>query len=134
MSTGPLVPSLPQTPEKGSGDNKKDKGTNVSILGSREPTYTPLNFVLQGTLKCSHLHIWMDMNMLVHNIAASRSRRNQRNLLQDMWLRVRHTQSPSLMPPIYSETRNHHQIRKRRRKPTLPFQKQHASPGLQATA
>ena len=35
VPTGPLAPSAPQTPEKGSGEKEKeDKGTDVSILGS----------------------------------------------------------------------------------------------------
>ena len=81
VPTGPLAPSAPQTPEKGSGDNEKeDKGTDVSILGSGEPAYTPLTFALQGTLQRSHLHIWTDMNVLVHNIASgSRSGSTKKN-------------------------------------------------------
>ena len=80
VPTGPLAPSAPQTPEKGSGDNEKDKETDISILGSGEPAYTPLTFALQGTLQRSHLHIWTDMNVLVHNIASgSRSGSAKKN-------------------------------------------------------
>ncbi|PYI05241.1 hypothetical protein BO78DRAFT_346220 [Aspergillus sclerotiicarbonarius CBS 121057] len=32
------------------------------------PAYTPITFAVQGTLQLSHLHLWTDLNVLVHSI------------------------------------------------------------------
>ncbi|PKX98794.1 uncharacterized protein P174DRAFT_456445 [Aspergillus novofumigatus IBT 16806] len=51
-------------------------------LDNGGPAYTPLTFALQGTLQRSHLHIWTDMNVLVHNIpsasASSKTKKSSR--------------------------------------------------------
>ena len=69
VPTAPLAPGT----EKEPGHKDQEKGSDVSALDSGEPSYTPLTFALQGTLQRSHLHIWTDMNMLVHNIASGAS-------------------------------------------------------------
>ncbi|EAW13856.1 uncharacterized protein ACLA_068840 [Aspergillus clavatus NRRL 1] len=59
-----LSPStLPPSPDK---DN-----AGATDLDDGGPAYTPITFALQGTLQRSHLHIWTDMNVLVHNIAST---------------------------------------------------------------
>ncbi|OOF96493.1 hypothetical protein ASPCADRAFT_144983 [Aspergillus carbonarius ITEM 5010] len=35
------------------------------------PAYTPITFAVQGTLQLSHLHLWTDLNVLVHSIGDS---------------------------------------------------------------
>lgn len=68
VPTAPLTPSVPPTSEQDSKDKEREDGTDISVLDNGEPAYTPLTFALQGTLQRSHLHIWTDMNVLVHNI------------------------------------------------------------------
>lgn len=53
-------------------DDKEHEKHGETALDS-DPAYTPLTFALQGTLQRSHLHMWTDMNVLVHNIASSGS-------------------------------------------------------------
>ena len=69
------VPTAPLAPgsEKEFKNEGQEKGSDVAALGSGEPSYTPLTFALQGTLQRSHLHIWTDMNVLLHNIASGAS-------------------------------------------------------------
>ncbi|KAI5303562.1 hypothetical protein KEM56_007420 [Ascosphaera pollenicola] len=47
-----------------------DGGTGIDISHltqkSGHPAYTPITIALQGTLQLSHLHIWTDMNFLLH--------------------------------------------------------------------
>lgn len=45
--------------------------------GDSGPPYTPLTIALQGTLQRSHLHIWTDMNVIVHQISSVESPRKQ---------------------------------------------------------
>lgn len=77
VPTSPLTLAAPPASDKDSkkdddddDDKKKAERSDLSALGSGEPSYTPLTFALQGTLQRSHLHIWKDMNVLVHNIAS----------------------------------------------------------------
>ncbi|PWY74543.1 hypothetical protein BO94DRAFT_578092, partial [Aspergillus sclerotioniger CBS 115572] len=37
-------------------------------IGDDGPAYTPITFAVQGTLQLSHLHLWTDLNVLVHSI------------------------------------------------------------------
>ncbi|KAJ5113248.1 hypothetical protein N7456_001782 [Penicillium angulare] len=67
VPTSPLV-SSPDTPTE-----KKDSESGVedsALLSENGPPFTPLTIALQGTLQLSHLHIWSDMNMLMHDIAS----------------------------------------------------------------
>lgn len=68
VPTTPLAPSAQAGP---SPDTKKSENTDLSPLDNGGPAYTPLTFALQGTLQRSHLHIWTDMNVLVHNIPSA---------------------------------------------------------------
>ncbi|PGH33259.1 hypothetical protein GX50_03937 [[Emmonsia] crescens] len=46
-----------------------DSTTNDLSLSTSQPPFTPLTIALQGTLQLSHLHIWTDMNVLMHRSA-----------------------------------------------------------------
>ncbi|PGH01595.1 hypothetical protein GX51_05160 [Blastomyces parvus] len=53
-----------------SGEETHDDATTNSISPSAsQPPFTPLTIALQGTLQLSHLHIWTDMNVLLHQSA-----------------------------------------------------------------
>lgn len=67
VPTTPLTSSTPSS-EEDAKDKENGEGTD---LDTGEPSYTPLTFALQGTLQRSHLHIWTDMNVLVHNIPST---------------------------------------------------------------
>ncbi|KAJ5320188.1 hypothetical protein PENANT_c061G08850 [Penicillium antarcticum] len=43
---------------------------SLSALANNGPPFTPLTIALQGTLQRSHLHIWTDMNVVMHNMAS----------------------------------------------------------------
>lgn len=76
VPTAPLAPSAQAGP---SPDTKKSENADLSPLDNGGPAYTPLTFALQGTLQRSHLHIWTDMNVLVHNIpSASKTKKSNR--------------------------------------------------------
>ncbi|KAL4889379.1 hypothetical protein BDV59DRAFT_205365 [Aspergillus ambiguus] len=67
VPTGPLSPDG-RVPDPFNADTE---GTELQdLLDPEGPSYTPITFALQGTLQRSHLHIWTDMNVLAHNIAA----------------------------------------------------------------
>ncbi|RAL11697.1 uncharacterized protein BO97DRAFT_470870 [Aspergillus homomorphus CBS 101889] len=68
VPTAPLAQHLLSTPE-----TDADEPAASNDIDTDGPSYTPLTFALQGTLQRSHLHIWTDMNLLVHNIAAKLS-------------------------------------------------------------
>lgn len=76
------VPTAPLTTSAQAGsspDAKKSENTDLSPLDNGGPAYTPLTFALQGTLQRSHLHIWTDMNVVVHNIpSASKTKKRNR--------------------------------------------------------
>ncbi|EIT78224.1 hypothetical protein F9C07_1865661 [Aspergillus flavus] len=69
----PTAPLLP--PTSSDSDDKAHEGeavsTELSALSEEGPPYTPITFALQGTLQRSHLHIWTDMNVLMHNIVST---------------------------------------------------------------
>ncbi|KAL5365148.1 hypothetical protein BJX96DRAFT_181422 [Aspergillus floccosus] len=68
------VPTGPLTADGHIPDpfNADTEGTELADLRDPDgPPYTPITFALQGTLQRSHLHIWTDMNVLAHNIAAA---------------------------------------------------------------
>ncbi|KAF7588805.1 hypothetical protein BBP40_005198 [Aspergillus hancockii] len=70
VPTAPLLP--PSSPRSSDGEHKGDAvGTGLSALSEDGPPYTPITFALQGTLQRSHLHIWTDMNVLMHNIVST---------------------------------------------------------------
>ncbi|KAE8384820.1 hypothetical protein BDV23DRAFT_166097 [Aspergillus alliaceus] len=70
VPTAPLLPSatLHRDDSAREGDAA---GTQLSTLSEEGPPYTPITFALQGTLQRSHLHIWTDMNVLLHNIVST---------------------------------------------------------------
>lgn len=83
VPTGPLAPSTgssgASSSEKKEKEQKDDDDTDedgeatksvVSVIDDDGPSYTPLTIALQGTLQRSHLHIWTDMNVLVHKISS----------------------------------------------------------------
>ncbi|PWY73744.1 hypothetical protein BO70DRAFT_381678 [Aspergillus heteromorphus CBS 117.55] len=64
VPTAPLAQQQAHMPlSEGSGS-----GSDIDVLDTDGPAYTPLTFAVQGTLQRSHLHIWTDMNVLVHSI------------------------------------------------------------------
>lgn len=68
VPTGPLSPAAASY---ASTEDGKTVGTELGSLAEDGPAYTPITFALQGTLQRSHLHIWTDMNVLLHNIAST---------------------------------------------------------------
>lgn len=76
------VPTEPLTPSGLTGyadgnreqeDQQSDSssGSDVAVLDTSGPAYTPLMFALQGTLQSSHLHLWTDMNVLAHLMSSA---------------------------------------------------------------
>jgi hypothetical protein len=65
VPTAPLSPS--NTADK---DSEASEVDSLAALKENGPPFTPLTIALQGTLQLSHLHIWTDMNMLMHNMAS----------------------------------------------------------------
>ncbi|KAJ5502352.1 hypothetical protein N7463_005226 [Penicillium fimorum] len=71
------VPTAPLTPSAGTAahtdkdsDQKPGEADTLSTLADNGPPFTPLTIALQGTLQLSHLHIWTDMNVVMHNMAS----------------------------------------------------------------
>ncbi|KGO77037.1 hypothetical protein PITC_005620 [Penicillium italicum] len=71
------VPTAPLTPSAGAAehadkdsDQKSGEADTLSALADNGPPFTPLTVALQGTLQLSHLHIWTDMNVVMHNMAS----------------------------------------------------------------
>ncbi|KAK2759373.1 hypothetical protein FQN54_002851 [Arachnomyces sp. PD_36] len=64
------VPTYPLTQAGGEPGNVDDASL-FADGGSDGPAFTPLTIALQGTLQLSHLHIWSDMNVLVHRRSLS---------------------------------------------------------------
>lgn len=52
-----------------------EDSASLAVLDNSGPSYTPLTFGLQGTLQTSHLHLWTDMNILVHRISSEVGRK-----------------------------------------------------------
>lgn len=57
--------------QAGGGSGKDDDISLFADGSSDGAAFTPLTFALQGTLQLSHLHIWSDMNVLVHRRSLS---------------------------------------------------------------
>ncbi|OJD16244.1 hypothetical protein AJ78_03581 [Emergomyces pasteurianus Ep9510] len=86
IPTFPLLAS-PPSPEHGStvSPDRKPRNSNSNINDGdssheethddatssfpSQPPFTPLTIALQGTLQLSHLHIWTDINVLMHRSA-----------------------------------------------------------------
>lgn len=65
VPTAPLTSNNPKAKDAESGEID-----SLAALSEHGPAFTPVTIALQGTLQLSHLHIWTDMNMLMHNIAS----------------------------------------------------------------
>lgn len=50
----------------GGGGGGADSDSKPSEVAVKSPPFTPLTFALQGTLQFSHVHIWTNMNVLLH--------------------------------------------------------------------
>ncbi|BDD58110.1 hypothetical protein MAP00_003417 [Monascus purpureus] len=63
-----------QKQEEDEDERKESDGgnndNNNSVFSGEQP-YTPLTIAVQGTLQKSHLHIWTDMNLIMHSIAST---------------------------------------------------------------
>ncbi|CRG91402.1 hypothetical protein PISL3812_08450 [Talaromyces islandicus] len=57
------------------GDDGSGGGGSGAAAGGQP--YTPLTIALQGTLQRSHLHIWTDMNVLMHQLSSVESPRKK---------------------------------------------------------
>ncbi|PLB48109.1 hypothetical protein P170DRAFT_437818 [Aspergillus steynii IBT 23096] len=75
IPTGPLSPAAASYASTEDGETV---GTELGSLAEDGPAYTPITFALQGTLQRSHLHIWTDMNVLLHNIASTDRPKNKK--------------------------------------------------------
>lgn len=71
VPTVPLASGKSHYKDEDDDDDDDDKKHGEAL--DTDPAYTPLTFALQGTLQRSHLHMWTDMNVLVHNIASGSS-------------------------------------------------------------
>ena len=69
VPTSPLSAAPGSQPEKGDPESSSDEAP-LAALSENGPPFTPMTIALQGTLQLSHLHIWSDMNMLMHDIAS----------------------------------------------------------------
>lgn len=82
----PMTCRVPTVPLASSGtgsehekhERHEDHEDHESALDG-DPAYTPLTFALQGTLQRSHLHMWTDMNVLVHNMASESSSKKSKS-------------------------------------------------------
>jgi hypothetical protein len=74
------VPTIPLAGEKtgSSSDSPSPEYQVVDVDGDDNgPPYTPLTIAVQGTLQLSHLHIWTDMNVLMHRLSSVESPRKE---------------------------------------------------------
>lgn len=78
----PLTCRVPSAPlgvswDGGEGPARQSRDDDTQAIASLDPAadarqpYTPITFALQGTHQKSHLHIWTEMNVLVHKIASA---------------------------------------------------------------
>lgn len=90
-SDAPLTCRVPTIPLDGASDFSNEynvvdvsgDGAGSSNGGSGNdngPPYTPLTIALQGTLQLSHLHIWTDMNVIMHRLSSVESPRKEEAL------------------------------------------------------
>lgn len=70
IPTAPLTPNTNPDSERSEKDSESGEIDSLAALSEHGPPFTPVTIALQGTLQLSHLHIWTDMNMLMHNIAS----------------------------------------------------------------
>ena len=65
-----------QQPVKAAADDD-DAGEdpNGKAVERREHPYTPLTISTQGSLQMSHLHIWTDMNVILHSIGSTANKK-----------------------------------------------------------
>lgn len=90
VPTGPLNGDLTSKGSNSNSNSKKDGEYQVVPVDSDDGSggggsgaaagglpYTPLTIALQGTLQRSHLHIWTDMNVLMHQLSAVESPRKK---------------------------------------------------------
>lgn len=59
--------------EKDESESESSKASKGGEAAVDSPPFTPLTFALQGTLQFSHVHIWTDMNVLLHRSYALQS-------------------------------------------------------------
>ncbi|KAJ5305226.1 uncharacterized protein N7443_004886 [Penicillium atrosanguineum] len=65
------VPTAPlSSTTKADKESESGEVDSLAALNENGPPFTPVTVALQGTLQLSHLHIWTDMNMLMHNMAS----------------------------------------------------------------
>lgn len=70
VPTAPLTPTNNTPKDHSKPDPESAEVDSLAALNENGPPFTPLTIALQGTLQLSHLHIWTDMNMLLHNVAS----------------------------------------------------------------
>ena len=70
IPTTPLSSSNEKPIPKPDADAQPTESDSLGALSEQGPPFTPLTIALQGTLQLSHLHIWTDMNMIMHNMAS----------------------------------------------------------------
>lgn len=70
-SDAPMTCRMPTAPLSNPPTEASAEANSLSALNENGPPFTPLTIALQGTLQSSHLHIWTDMNVLLHNIPSS---------------------------------------------------------------
>ncbi|GLA17314.1 hypothetical protein AnigIFM62618_004449 [Aspergillus niger] len=71
----PMTCRVPTAPLLSSSSPDIDIIDTIDATG--EQAYTPITFAIQGTLQLSHLHIWTDMNVLVHNMASTEKKKRK---------------------------------------------------------
>ncbi|KAJ5485104.1 hypothetical protein N7539_005092 [Penicillium diatomitis] len=82
VPTAPLRPSNTAPKDHANPDAEAGEASTLTALKENGPPFTPVTIALQGTLQLSHLHIWTDMNMLMHSIPsdpAAQSRKGRKN-------------------------------------------------------
>lgn len=74
----------------GDGSSNTNGGSGIDD----GPPYTPLTIALQGTLQLSHLHIWTDMNVIMHRLSSVESPRKEEALSSVTAAKKRKQKSP----------------------------------------
>ncbi|CAG7917591.1 unnamed protein product [Penicillium olsonii] len=75
----PTAPLTASAEPHASKDEKSGEADTLSALADNGPPFTPLTIALQGTLQRSHLHIWTDMNVVMHNMASDAAAEQKTN-------------------------------------------------------